>query len=110
MLLTETQEMIRDTARAFAEKHLKPNAARWDEEAIFPSAALAELGKLGFMGMLVPEALDGAGADNVSYALALEEVAAGDGSTSTIMSVHNSVGCMPILKFGSEMQKQRYLK
>jgi alkylation response protein AidB-like acyl-CoA dehydrogenase len=110
MLLSETQEMIRDTARAFAEEHLRPNAARWDEEAIFPSAALAGLGKLGFMGMLVPEELGGAGADNVSYALALEEVAAGDGSTSTIMSVHNSVGCMPILKFGSAMQKERFLK
>jgi alkylation response protein AidB-like acyl-CoA dehydrogenase len=60
--------------------------------------------------MLVPEDLDGAGADHVSYALALEEVAAGDGSTSTIMSVHNSVGCVPILKFGSDMQKERFLK
>ncbi len=110
MLLTETQSMIRDTARAFAEEHLKPNAAKWDAESIFPSDALAELGKLGFMGMLVPEEMGGAGSDHVAYALALEEIAAGDGSTSTIMSVHNSVGCMPVLKFGTEMQKERFLK
>ena len=110
MLLTETQAMIRDTARAFAEEHLKPNAARWDAESTFPSDALTELGKLGFMGMLVPEEFGGAGSDHVAYALALEEIAAGDGSTSTIMSVHNSVGCMPVLKFGTEMQKERFLK
>lgn len=110
MLLTETQAMIRDTARAFAEEHLKPNAAKWDAESIFPSDALAELGKLGFMGMLVPEEMGGAGSDHVAYALALEEIAAGDGSTSTIMSVHNSVGCMPVLKFGTDMQKERFLK
>ena len=110
MVITETQAMIRDTARAFAEEHLKPKAARWDAEAIFPIEALTELGKLGFMGMLVPEELGGAGSDHVAYALALEEVAAGDGSTSTIMSVHNSVGCMPVLRFGSEMQKERFLK
>ena len=110
MVITEIQAMIRDTARAFAEEHLKPNAAKWDAESTFPTEALAELGKLGFMGMLVPEDLGGAGADHVAYALALEEVAAGDGSTSTIMSVHNSVGCVPILKFGSDMQKERFLK
>lgn len=110
MVITEIQAMIRDTARAFAEEHLKPNAAKWDAESTFPTEALAELGKLGFMGMLVPEELGGAGADHVAYALALEEVAAGDGSTSTIMSVHNSVGCVPILKFGSDMQKERFLK
>jgi len=110
MLLNETQAMIRDTARAFAEEHLKPHAARWDAEATFPSDALRELGKLGFMGMLVPEHLDGAASDHVAYALALEEIAAGDGSTSTIMSVHNSVGCMPILKFGTDRQKEQFLR
>src|SRR6185312_12917806 len=70
----------------------------------------AALAKLGFMGMLVPEQYGGAGADHVGYALALEEIAAGDGSVSTILSVHNSVGCVPVLKFGSEEQKQRFLK
>ena len=110
MVINETQALIRDTARAFAEEHLKPNAAKWDAESIFPSEALSELGKLGFMGMLVPEEMGGAGSDHVAYALALEEIAAGDGSTSTIMSVHNSVGCMPVLKFGTDMQKERFLK
>jgi butyryl-CoA dehydrogenase len=65
---------------------------------------------LGFMGMLVPEEWGGAGADHVGYALALEEIAAGDGACSTIISVHNSVGCMPVLRFGSEAQKERFLK
>jgi alkylation response protein AidB-like acyl-CoA dehydrogenase len=65
---------------------------------------------LGFMGMLVPESYDGAGADNLSYALALMEIAEGDGACSTIMSVHNSVGCMPLLRYGSEAQKERFLK
>ncbi|MBI1774968.1 MAG: acyl-CoA dehydrogenase family protein [Proteobacteria bacterium] len=110
MLLTETQTMIRDAARAFAEQELKPNAALWDAEARYPKEAVAQMGRLGFMGMLVPEEWGGSAADHVSYALALEEVAAGDGSCSTIMSVHNSVGCMPIYKFGSETQKVRFLK
>ncbi len=69
-----------------------------------------EMARLGFLGMMVPEEYDGAAADHVSYALALEEIAAGDGSCSTIMSVHNSVGCLPVLKFGTEEQKQRFLK
>jgi butyryl-CoA dehydrogenase len=68
------------------------------------------MGQLGFMGMTVPEEWDGAGADNISYALSLIEVAAGDGAVSTIMSVHNSVGCQPILRFGSQEQKERFLK
>ena len=110
MLLTDEQEMIRDTARSFAEAELKPNAAAWDREAAFPRSAIEGLGKLGFMGMLVDPAHDGAGADNVSYALALIEVAAGDGACSTIMSVHNSVGCMPIQRFGTSEQKQRFLQ
>jgi alkylation response protein AidB-like acyl-CoA dehydrogenase len=109
-MLTDDQIAIRDAARAFAQERLKPFSAEWDREARFPREALAEMGGLGFMGMLVPEAYDGAGVDHVSYALAIEEVAAGDGAVSTIMSVHNSVGCMPILRFGSEEQKQRFLR
>lgn len=110
MLLDEQQSLIRDTARQFARERLAPFAAEWDRESRFPAEALREMGELGFLGMTVPEAWDGAGADTVSYALALIEVAAGDGSCSTIMSVHNSVGCQPILRFGSEEQKQRFLK
>src|SRR6266849_6078075 len=109
MRLTDEQLMLRDTAREFAQKELAPNAAEWDRTAQFPAAALAALGRLGFMGMLVPPEYGGAGADHVGYALALEEIAAGDGSVSTILSVHNSVGCMPVLRYGSEAQKQRFL-
>jgi butyryl-CoA dehydrogenase len=110
MRLTEEQRLLRNTARDVARKLLAPHAAEWDREARFPKNELAELGKLGFMGMLVPPEWGGAGADHVGYALALEEIAAGDGSISTILSVHNSVGCVPVLKFGSEEQKQRFLK
>jgi alkylation response protein AidB-like acyl-CoA dehydrogenase len=107
--LTEEQRLLRDTARDVAQNLLAPHAAEWDREARFPKEALAELGKLGFMGVLVPEQYGGAGADHVGYALALEEIAAGDGSVSTILSVHNSVGCVPIFRYGSEEQKQRFL-
>ena len=110
MLLNEEQSLIRDTARAFARERLAPFAAGWDSEARFPKEAVAAMGEIGFLGMLVPPEWDGAGADHVSYALALMEVAAGDGACSTIMSVHNSVGCMPILKFGSPEQQERFLK
>ena len=109
MRLTEEQRLLRDTARDVAQNLLAPYAAEWDRDARFPREALAELGKLGFLGMLVPEQYGGAGADHVGYALALEEIAAGDGATSTILSVQNSVGCMPILQYGSEEQKQRFL-
>ena len=109
MRLSDDQRMLREVAREFATRELAPHAAEWDREARFPKEALAELGKLGFMGMLVPEAYGGAGADHVGYALALEEIAAGDGATSTIVSVHNSVGCMPVLAYGSEEQKRRFL-
>ena len=98
MRLTEEQILLRDTARDFARNELAPHAAEWDREARFPKEAVAELGRLGFMGMLVPPEYGGAGADHVGYALAIEEIAAGDGATSTIVSVHNSVGCMPVLQ------------
>jgi len=110
MILSEEQTLIRDMARSFAADKLAPNAAEWDRDAAFPKAAIAEMGELGLLGMLVPEEFDGAGADHVAYALALEEIAAGDGACSTVMSVHNSVGCMPILKFGSSEQKQEFLR
>jgi alkylation response protein AidB-like acyl-CoA dehydrogenase len=110
MLLTDEQRLIRDTMRAFARERLAPNAARWDREHHFPREELADLGALGAMGMVVPEAWGGAGADYVSLALALEEIAAGDGATSTIVSVQNSVVCGPLLAFGTEAQKQKYLR
>ena len=110
MIPTEEQGMIRDMARAFASEKLAPHAAEWDRDAVFPTKAIREMGSLGLMGMLVPEEWGGAGTDHIAYALALEEIAAGDGACSTIMSVHNSVGCMPILRFGSDEQKERFLK
>ena len=110
MILNDEQTMIRDTARAFASEQLAPNAAMWDRESIFPTDAIRRMGELGFMGMLTPSEWDGAGADMVTFASVIEEIAAGDGACSTILSVHNSVACMPILTFGSVDQKERYLR
>jgi alkylation response protein AidB-like acyl-CoA dehydrogenase len=110
MIPSEEQAMIRESARSFAVERLSPFAAAWDRECAFPAAALREMGKLGLLGMLVPSEWDGSGADHVAYALAIEEIAAGDGATSTIMSVHNSVACVPILRFGSIEQKEQYLR
>ena len=109
MTLTEEQQQIREAVRQFAQERLLPGAAGRDEAHAFPRDELAEMGQLGFLGMLVPEAYGGADLGMVAYALALEEIAAGDGACSTIVSVHSSVGCMPILKFGTEEQKQRFL-
>ena len=109
MQLSEEQQLIQDTARSFARDVLAPQAAQNDAESRFPADALKQMGELGFLGMLVPEEYGGAASDNISYALALEEIAAGDGACSTIMSVHNSVACMPILRFGNDEQKQRWL-
>src|SRR5436305_14534181 len=100
MRLTEEQRILRDTARQVAQDLLAPHAAEWDRTAQFPAEAMAELGRLGFMGMLVPPEYGGAGADHVGYALALEEIAAGDGSVSKILSVPNSVGGGPVLRSG----------
>ena len=109
MLLTPEQEMLRDSVHAFARERLAPNAAEWDRNATFPRQALNEMAGLGLFGVCVPERWGGAGLDHVSLALALEEIAAGDGSCSTIMSVQNSVVCGPILNFGSESQKNWWL-
>jgi len=110
MQLTEEQTMIRDMARRFAREELAPHAADWDRDAAFPHDAVRHMAELGMLGMLVPEDHDGAGADHVSYTLAMEEVACGDGACSTIMGVHNSTGCVPVLRYGSEAQKEKYLK
>jgi len=109
MLLSDDQELIRQTARRFAQERLAPFSAEWDRTHEFPRDRINEMGELGLMAMLVPEAYGGAATDHVAYALAIEEIAAGNGAISTVMSVHNSIGCMPILKFGTEEQKQRFL-
>ncbi|WP_313712550.1 acyl-CoA dehydrogenase [Pseudomonas sp.] len=109
MLVTDEQQQIADAVRAFAQERLKPFAEQWDKEHRFPKEAIEEMAELGLFGMLVPERWGGSDTGYVAYALALEEIAAGDGACSTIMSVHNSVGCVPILRFGTEQQKEQFL-
>jgi len=107
--LKEHQQMIKETARDFAEKELKPVASKLDEEASFPTENVKKLGELGFMGMMVPEEFGGAGLDSVSYAIAVEEISRGCASTGVIMSVNNSLVCQPILEWGTPEQKQKFL-
>ena len=109
MLLNQEQEMVRDMARNFARNELAPHAAEWDQGHALPIDVLRRMGALGLMGMTVPEQWGGAGSDYVSYALALMEIAGGDGGVSTIMSVNNAPVCAAVLKEGCEAQKQEYL-
>lgn len=110
MHILEEHELIKQMSRNFAREQLAPHSAHWDETGEIPRDILTQMGQLGLMGMLVPEKYDGANCDPISYVLAIEEIAACDASTSSIMSVHNSVGCMPILNYGTEDQKQKYLR
>ncbi|CAM3607671.1 acyl-CoA dehydrogenase [Pseudomonas wadenswilerensis] len=109
MLINDEQQQISDAVRQFAQERLRPFAEQWDREHRFPKEAIEEMAGLGLFGMLVPEQWGGSDTGYVAYAMALEEIAAGDGACSTIMSVHNSVGCVPILKFGNDQQKQQFL-
>jgi alkylation response protein AidB-like acyl-CoA dehydrogenase len=109
MILTEEHQMIRDTLRSFAQERLAPQAARWDKEHYFPKAELKELAQLGAFGVAVPEQYGGAGLDYVSLALVLEEIAAGDGGISTIISVNNCPVCSIAMMYASEAQKQQWL-
>jgi alkylation response protein AidB-like acyl-CoA dehydrogenase len=106
---TEEQRMIRDMARDFSQNELAPNAAAWEKEGWIADPVVAKMGELGLLGMVVPEQWGGSYTDYTAYALAVEEVAAGCASTAAMMSVHSSVGCGPILKFGSDEQKRAYL-
>jgi alkylation response protein AidB-like acyl-CoA dehydrogenase len=108
-VLTEVQRLTRDMARAFARERLWPTAPDRDREGTPPLALLREMGQLGLLGMCVPEEWGGAGADFVSYIMAIEEIAAGDGAVSTIMSVNNSPVCAAIQQYGTDAQKQRFL-
>ena len=101
--------MIRDSAREFARQELKPHAAQWDRDGWIAEATIARLGELGLLGMMVPDEWGGSYTDYIAYALAIEEIAAGCGATAALMSVHSSVACGPILKFGTVEQKRRYL-
>ncbi len=110
MILTEEQRMVRDMARAFATDRIAPNAREWEKAGEIPADFLREMGELGLMGMTVPEEWGGAETDYVSYALALMEIAAGDGGLSTLMSVNNAPVCAAVLANGTDEQKEKFLK
>jgi alkylation response protein AidB-like acyl-CoA dehydrogenase len=107
--LTPEHEMIRQTARDFAQREIVPVAAHHDETGEFPSKTVHKMGGLGLMGIEVPEAYGGAGLDTLSYVLALEEISKADAAHGTVMSVNNSLFCHGILRFGTEAQKQRFV-
>lgn len=109
MLLTPEQEMIRDAVRQFAQDVIAPQAAQWDRDKAFPKDVHRELARLGAYGVAVPEELGGAGLDYLSLALILEEIAAGDGGTSTVISVNNCPVCSMLMAFADDAQKQRWL-
>ncbi|MFM7066255.1 MAG: acyl-CoA dehydrogenase family protein [Gammaproteobacteria bacterium] len=109
MVLNETQRMVRESARQFAREQVAPYARDWERAGAFPAATLAAMGELGFLGMTVPETLGGAGLDYVSYALALMEVAGGDGALSTLMSVQNAPVCAILVGEASPAQQARFL-
>ncbi|CAG9185139.1 acyl-CoA dehydrogenase family protein [Cupriavidus pinatubonensis] len=109
MLLTSEQEMIRDAVRQFAQEVIAPQAAQWDRDKTFPKDVHRELAGLGAYGVAVPEAYGGAGLDYLSLALILEEIAAGDGGTSTVISVNNCPVCSMMMAFANEAQKQQWL-
>ena len=109
MILSQEQQMIRDSVRAFAAERLAPNAARWDRDCFFPRDALKEMGAMGVFGVTIPEQWGGAGLDYVSLSLTLEEIAAGDGATSTIASVQTLV-CNIFNGYASDAQKSSFLK
>jgi hypothetical protein len=110
MILSEEHQMIRDALRSFSQERLAPNAARWDREHHFPKQELQELAQLGAFGVAVPEQYGGAGLDYVSLALVLEEIAAGDGGTSTIISVNNCPVCSIAMMYANEAQKEKWLR
>ena len=109
LTLTDEQRMLQDMVRSFAQKELAPNAARLDEESLFPSEAVKKLAELGLMGIMVPPELGGAGMDPLSYVIVLEEVAAACASTAVTMSVNNSLYLDCLLKHANDEQKKKYI-
>ncbi|WP_338866331.1 acyl-CoA dehydrogenase [Myxococcus stipitatus] len=107
--LTDVQREIQRMCREFAAKELTPNARKWDEQHAWPTDAVKKLAELSLLGVAVPEQYGGAGLDNVCYALAMEEISRGCASTGVIMSVNNSLYCDPVMKFGTEAQKEEFL-
>ena len=108
--LTDEQREIQRVAREFAVNEIAPHSAQWDRDATFDTSLVAKLGALGFLGMLTPEAYDGLGLDMLTYLVALEEIATIDASVAVTLSVHNSLPTQMILRWGSEDQKERFLK
>ncbi|MFN8582400.1 MAG: acyl-CoA dehydrogenase [Gemmatimonadaceae bacterium] len=108
--LTEEQRAIQQTARDFAAAEIAPHTARWDRESTFDRTIVEKLGALGFLGMMVPEQYDGLGLDSCTYLVALEEIAAVDASIAVLMSVHNSLPTQMILRYGTDEQRERFLK
>jgi alkylation response protein AidB-like acyl-CoA dehydrogenase len=108
--LTEEQHTIQSLARQFAEAEIAPFSAQWDRDATFEPTLVRKLGDVGFLGMLLPEQYDGLGLDTLTYTVALEEIAIVDASVAVLMSVHNSLPTQMILRWGSEGQKERFLK
>jgi hypothetical protein len=108
--LTEEQRAIQATAREFASRELAPHAAAWDRDSHFEPGVIGKLAALGFLGMMVPEEYDGLGLETLTYLVALEEIARVDASVAVMMSVHNSLPTQMILRWGSDAQKERYLK
>lgn len=109
MLLSEDHRAVQDAVRAYVQDHIAPHAARWDKEHHFPAAELRGLAELGCYGVAVPDEHGGAGLDYLALAVILEEIAAGDGGTSTVVSVNNCPVCSILMAFGNEEQKQRFL-
>jgi alkylation response protein AidB-like acyl-CoA dehydrogenase len=108
--LSEEQREVQRLAREFAAAEIAPHSERWDREQVFEPEIVGKLGALGFLGMMIPEAYDGLGFDTLTYLTALEEIAIADASVAVMLSVHNSLPTQMILKWGTEEQKQRFLK
>jgi butyryl-CoA dehydrogenase len=107
--LTEEQRQVRDLCRQFADAELRPNARKWDLDHQYPTEAVKKLAEMGLMGVAIPAELGGAGMDNVSYAVGMEEISRGCAGTGVIMSVNNSLYCDPVYKFGTDEQKREFL-
>jgi len=109
MDLTEEQRMIREMARDFARTVVAPNAAAWEQAGWIDDAVIARMGELGLLGMTVPDTWGGTYSDDLAYALAVEEISAGDGALGTVMSVHSSVGCGPLVQYATPEQQAHWL-
>ncbi|HSD31949.1 MAG TPA: acyl-CoA dehydrogenase family protein [Gemmatimonadales bacterium] len=108
--LSDTQRQIVDLAREFAREHIAPHAAEWDRTKTFPRPVIDELGRLGFLGMTVPERYEGMGIDTVTYLLALEEIAAADASIAVSISIQNAIPATMLVRHGTPAQQERWLK